>query len=283
MRWAIAAATVLLGSSVVAAQPAPALTELLGRLSAYLTEYEPQLAAIVADEALTQSAADPARTSTGGPLRRELRSEVSFSELPGGGAWLGFRDVRTVDGIPVDGGRARLQALLAGDADQQAQAVALARESARFNLGGARTINTPTMPLELLLPRNRDRFRFHRRGRSRGPEGERVRAIDFEETGRPSIIRGPDDEDIVARGTVWLEEGTGRVWRVSVRLIAYLAGHGRAEASTLEVTFGQEPELGLLVPVRLRETFPLGTGRGAGDARYSNYRRFRTAARIVPP
>ncbi len=40
----------------------------------------------------------------------------------------------------------------------------------------------------------------------------------------------------------------------------------------------------MLVPTEMRETFPVEQpAAGTGVARYSNFRRFQTSARIVPP
>jgi hypothetical protein len=41
-------------------------------------------------------------------------------------------------------------------------------------------------------------------------------------------------------------------------------------------------ELGLMVPKHMYEEFFVIGGRGTGAATYSNYRRFTTAARLVP-
>ena len=50
------------------------------------------------------------------------------------------------------------------------------------------------------------------------------------------------------------------------------------------VDFRPDEKLGLLVPYEMKEEFFAGRFReGTGTAKYSNYRQFRTAARIVPP
>ena len=44
-----------------------------------------------------------------------------------------------------------------------------------------------------------------------------------------------------------------------------------------------DEKLGLLVPYEMQEDFFAGRSReGAGTARYTNYRQFKTAARLVP-
>jgi hypothetical protein len=55
--------------------------------------------------------------------------------------------------------------------------------------------------------------------------------------------------------------------------------------SSLRVDFTPNKELGIMVPLEMKEEFPsLGglSARGDGVAFYSNFRRFGTGARIVP-
>ena len=52
----------------------------------------------------------------------------------------------------------------------------------------------------------------------------------------------------------------------------------------MRVDFTEHKGLGMLVPTEMRETFPVEQpAAGTGVARYSNFRRFQTSARIVPP
>ena len=55
-----------------------------------------------------------------------------------------------------------------------------------------------------------------------------------------------------------------------------------AGPAQLRVTFTMDKGLGILVPARMTEVFLLSGQTGEGDARYSNFRRFTTSARIVP-
>ena len=53
---------------------------------------------------------------------------------------------------------------------------------------------------------------------------------------------------------------------------------------TVWVNFKEDPKLAMLVPVEVREEFFVQLRRGGtGVAKYKNYRRFQTSARIVPP
>ena len=113
---------VLSVATLVAAQPAPTLAQLIDRMGVYLTAYETQLSSVVADERFEQRidygrGNEAAQSDTwfgepgaaGGPGRsarvdrrgRRLESEIAFIRLPGGAESLGFRDVRKVDGRAV--------------------------------------------------------------------------------------------------------------------------------------------------------------------------------------
>jgi hypothetical protein len=262
--------------SVTLFQPAaePSLDVLLERLSAYLLRYEPAISAVIADEEMTQrTRASPALNTS---LRRSLRSEVAFMRLPGGGEWIGFRLVSRVNGRTVRDQQERLQQLLASGADDQRRSVAIAEASASHNLGSSRTTNMPLLAFEFLHPRNRARLTFTLGGRER-LEGRLLRRLDFVETSTPTIIHGSQGGDLRSRGSVWLDESTGAVYQTVVRDIAPLSPY------LLRATFTAHAELGILVPSRMWEVFPIRVGGvGEGDARYSNFRRFTTAARIIP-
>jgi hypothetical protein len=57
----------------------------------------------------------------------------------------------------------------------------------------------------------------------------------------------------------------------------------RAPEAEVRVDFVRHSALGMLVPEKMREVFQMEGGRGEGEASYSNYRRFATSARIIPP
>ena len=110
--------------------------------------------------------------------RRRLQSTVSFLRLPGGAAWLGVREVQTVDKRTLANSRNLLAVLTSNAGDAQAQAAALAYASIQHNLGPLRTVNMPTLPLELLDSRHRDRMLFQLEG-SDSVRGVRTARIAF--------------------------------------------------------------------------------------------------------
>jgi hypothetical protein len=173
----------LAAASMVAAQPAAPSTEALrDRLSAYVLLYEEESSTLVADETyeqrtwITRTTVDAGRT-TG---RRKLESTIWFMRLPGGAAWLGLREVRRIDGRGVTHGET-LQSLLATPSTEaRRRAAELAAASSQHNLGYARTVNMPTLVLEFLHPRHRERFVFRSVGRET-VRGAQTTRIEFEE------------------------------------------------------------------------------------------------------
>ena len=259
-----------------------ALDTVLARLSEYLIAYEPELSALTAEESFIQgSHRERLRT----PDRRELVSDVAFMRLPGDGPWLGYREVRSVNGRAVTRqGPSLIETLARPGRDNERLAMEIAWASAHYNLGAPRTINMPGLPLELMHPRNRSHFTF-RLGRARRVGRFSTIAVTFVEQGSPSLVRSPDNRrDMTSSGTLWIEPETGRLIKAEVRIRDRVpAPRGAATSEgTLIVEFGEHPDLMLLVPTAMTEHFLISGGTGEGRAKYSNYRRFSTGARIVP-
>ena len=287
VRASLAVATVAVLVRAASAQPGgPPLDTLLERMGAYLRAYEPDLSALIADETFEQrttSASAPSGVALPQSYKRRLQSTVSFLRLPGGEAWLGLREVRSVDGKAVPHANA-LQALLtAPTADARAQAVNLAVASSQHNLGHPRTINMPALPLDILHPENRDRLTFRINGHET-IRGVRTTRLDFDETTPPSLIHGNDGRPVIVRGRAWVEHDTGAVWRAHIFYRDFFPAvrvRSAAEAE-VRVEFARDAALALLVPIEMKEVFAVRLGHGEGHARYSNFRRFSTSARIVP-
>lgn len=148
----------------------------------------------------------------------------------------------------------------------------------------------PMLPLELTHPRYRDRFEY-KLGRSERLNGIATMQIQFEERVKPTLIKTPDKgADMPTTGTVWVEPATGRVFRGFVS--ASVVETNRMPITwTLRVDFVEHRDLAMLVPSEFEERFFVHDtavrskpviGSGKGRARYSNFRRFTTSARIVP-
>lgn len=266
------------------------------RLHAYLTGYEQELRTVVAEERMLQwpmrEAGSVYLGSTGGTsgtVRRDtsrvriLESDVAFVSLPGNAGWLGYRDVRRVGDKAVRRRGPSLEDLLKATSDDaRERAMVLLLESARHNLGAPRTINLPSLPLELLHERNSARYVVETTSSDRIGECHALR-LDLAETARPTIIQRPEGGDMPTRVSAWVEPATGRLCKAEVRMRDARLGVPEFTA-IVSVEFERHDALGLTVPVRMNELFFIPQrSRGEGEATYSNYRRFTTSGRLVPP
>lgn len=239
-------------------------------MHAYLTDYAKHLPAMIATENYEQRAGSGMRRQ-----RRLLESDFGLIQVPGDAEWLGFREVRTVDGKPVLDSASRLAELFANPstiAVQQARRIA--EESARFNIGPIfRTINDPTTVLELLDPRHAARMRFSKQEEAT-IGAVRVWVVRFQETGRPTIIRTRSLQDQPTQGRAWVDPATGQIHRVEATV---QPGFGTGNfIGTIDVSFAHDERMGFAVPARMSERY---TNRNlvvvsSGEATYGNYRRF---------
>lgn len=156
--------------ALMIAAPQPTAQDIRARLNTYLTDYEPKLSELIADERLQQRDVPKREGPPGADVfrRRTLLSEVAFIALPGDAGWLGFRRVLKLDDSPVSDQLGSLNSVLAsGFQDDYVKAGVMLTDSARFNLGMPRTINLP----EVLD--NNARYAHHPHGR-RLPYGRLV-------------------------------------------------------------------------------------------------------------
>jgi hypothetical protein len=256
------------------------LDVLLDRLATYLESYETALGTVIADEHYVQEEVRRGLTRR----RRVTDSEVMFLRLPGYAEWFGVRDTKKVDGKDVTGtGTALAELLKNPGGDMLERAAAIVEASSKYNLGGRRTINMPTVPLEALSVRNHARYIFKVRGRSR-IEGTQVRRLDFAEFDEPTLVQSADGGSLWSRGSAWVEIETGALRRTELTVGADPPGAFRRQEleSRIRVDFTREAKLELLVPKELVENFWIRGGMGYGRGRYSNYRKFSTSARIIP-
>jgi hypothetical protein len=208
-----------------------------------------------------------------------IESEIAFLRLPGDGYWYGVRETKAVDKTPIRS-QTHLTDLVPGS-NLPAKRAAIMVESASRNLGQKRNVNMPTVPLEVVQTAWRDRLASFRDDGSDRVRGVRTRRIAFDEIGTSTLIGSFNQFDNKVRGLVWVEEANGRVWRVEIDCREAIM---RRESSSfvVRIDFGEDKTLGFLVPLEMNETFPATVARGDGKARYSNFRRFQTSARIVP-
>ena len=270
------------------AQQRASFEDILRRSGLYAETYHRDFTSIVAEEHYVQKVT---RASGGGSGRwplagvtddseeRTLRSDYMLLRGESGEtAWLSFRDIFEVDGKAVAGERGRLETWLRGSrASFASRARALALDQARYNVGSlVRTINVPLLPLEFLVRDNQQRMRFRQRGEEMILITQAA-VVAYEERRRPTLIRTPDGDDVPAEGRFWIDPASGRVLKTELR-----TGHRdrRQVRTTITVSYEGNERLNMLVPVSMEETYFTGSETITGSARYSNYRRFETEARI---
>jgi len=207
---------------------------------------------------------------------RRLRASFLFLRTPSDGAWIGFRDVTHVNGRRVAPGRRA--ALDAPGEPPHARWQRLSAASARFNLGTtARTINAPSFALVVLQAQNHARFSFASTNEPRR-RGTRC-LLTFQETARPTIVRGTAGAALPSSGSFLIDPTTGRVEQSTFVVGGDAAGVG----STSTVTYQRDRKLGLWLPDEMREEYTTpGVERVTGMARYSRYRRADVAVRVLP-
>jgi hypothetical protein len=269
----------VLALTTPAAQEVPELDLILDRLARYLTAYQRQLAGVVADERYDQQEILVLRRtrSVGENVRdRKLESEIAFLLGPGEPLWIGVRDVRRVDGRSLRTNTMRLDDLIQST-DQRRRAEEVGRivaASAEHNLGGARTTNLPTTPLELLQADNLVRFIFKAKGKDK-IDGTTTTKLDFEEFDEPTLIKSLEGDPLFVRGSAWVEPESGTLWRVQLEIRPLpKAGRPPNIGNRLRVDFMRHAGLEIMVPKELTEDFFVLGGRGNGRASYSNHRRF---------
>jgi hypothetical protein len=265
----------------------PRVKDLLQRTAAYVDRYHREFESVIGEERYVQEVQVPrVRGGTGiwtTRARRVITSEIVLVWLPGDRDWVGFRDVLTVDDQPVADAGQRKERLLSSLAqDRPGMLRALAAESARYNLGPiARNFNDPLLPLLFLWSRHQSRFKFEIKAPA-PKAGTPAWRVKYEERDRPTLIRAVTF-DSPSRGEFWIDNETGALIRSE-----HEVGEDNVDvhARTI-IDYRFEPRFGLWVPAEMTElyTHPRRpwTQRTSCTARYSNFRRFETDVRILPP
>jgi len=255
--------------------PAGELTPILDRATAYVADYVKSLSSVVAEERFEQRVDTKGDSLTADTtVTRTLVSDYLLVQVPGLNEWLPFRDVYSVDGTPVRDRSDRLLKLFV-EAPTQAftQAIRIREESSRYNIGsGSRDINVPTFALQILTRQLRAGFAFKPRGRERVNDLDTI-VVEYEETASSTLIVGRHDENVPARGRLWIDPDTGRVVRTR------LETHPDGGNNSIDVVFREEPKLGLWVPSRMDERREAGTRIMEGRATTSRFSR-RASARL---
>jgi hypothetical protein len=235
--------------------------ELLAKATIYVAQFVDQFSNVVAEETLVQETTVPRR-------KRTMRSDYLLVRYPDDVQWQSFRDVAEVDGKPVRDQQDRLTKLfLEPSSNALRRARELQEAGSRYNLLNIGTLNSPLLVIAFLQEGYRDRFRFNLAGLDK-KLGPTVRTVQFQEWKIPSLIKGNSNQDILSQGLVWIEEDTGRVVKTELKI-----GRGAA-AITVTTLYKFDEELGINVPVEMRDWYPDGTGEIRGVATYGRFRRF---------
>ena len=248
------------------------LQRLMARAAGYIAGYQREYSMLVAEENYVQSSRGQ---------RQEIRSDLLLVRPERADGWVSFRDVYEVNGQTVRDRDDRLKRLfLDPSTEAQAQLDSIKTESARYNIGPiVRNINVPLFAMKFLEDRNLWRCRFKLSG-TQDIGGVASTRIDYEETGRPTLVRHNQTDDIAARGWFLIDPASGAM--TGSRLYFTFP-----DASTIEfvVKYGRDATLGLWVPVEMTEIF-LRTRQSSSEssltidarATYSKFRRFQVKA-----
>jgi hypothetical protein len=259
-----------------AAAPESPLTLLLSRAADYTLQYEERFAVIIGDEDYEQHV-DGQRFR--GPRARTIASEMMFLWLTGEKTWLSVRNVVSVDGHTIKDSRKRLDRLLSAAAPVGVAHLRRMRdEDARFNIGTIRrNFNDPMFPLRFLEPETQRRFTFVLAGQET-IDGTATSKVAFDEQERPTFIQD-GTRNLPSHGILWMADD-GRVLRTRFDV----RDMGRGLTAMITVNYRPDPKLDMLVPVTMHEIYRAGSPSEQIEcnARYSNFRRFETAARLIP-
>jgi hypothetical protein len=280
-RAAVSVVAVVAMRAIVGAQE-PDLAELLARAAAYVAAYERELGSLVAEERYTQQLLPTIVGSGFLPTTRELLSEFLLVRLPGATPeWAGYRNVLRLNGHAVPQRDRQFDALAFKNSTDDAIALwqRLNEESARYNLGRiTRTVNVPTLALIVLRADRQAQFTFRMTDARERVESVPAVRLAYDELAPPTLVADLNGQSVFVSGRVWLAENDGRVLRTEF----VTRFRGVPPFAKITVEYGRDSRLNVWVPTRMEEHYSLERTQVRCVARYSNYRRFETGARIVP-
>ena len=266
--------------------PTPSAQELLDAASDYARDAYPRLANLVATEEYVQERRIEAKA------RRVLRSEFLLVQHPTDRRnWLAYRDVLEVDGKKLENHQARVQQLFVAPTIENWMLVGdIASASQQYHLAGANvSVTNPFVVVALIDRYYRPRLQF-KLGKEDKDVGRNVWTLVFQEpealervavNGAQTLRKvEPLLQKDLARGTVWIEVGTGRILKTQLRL-----GDGLGAPTSL-TTFRYDEKLEVAVPVEMKTTWTDGTGsRSAvsGTAKYTAFRQFGIQTSVETP
>ena len=278
---ALAVVSMLLLASGAQAQPqARSLDDTLNGVAERVAAFQAAFVSIVGTEHATQVLRD---NNSRRARTRLLLSDIFFLGADDNGRAMTVRTVRRVDGRRTALAATDVERALALPPERRLEQLkALADAGARYNLGSLRrNFNDPNLGLLVLSSPYQPRFRYQDDG-SEVEGGAPLQRVRFTERQRPTIIRdGRTGGDLPISGRAWVDTG-GVTWRTELRV------EGANSLATLRVTYVLDGKLGVMVPRRMNEDYRYRDEETrrlmfiSGEVNYDDYRRFETAARIVP-
>ena len=210
----------------------------------------------------------PENTTRLVPREVLLEASVFMLKPPSSRDFVLYRDVYRVGTEDVSPDAERLRKLFAaGTADSLRQARAITDGSARFTLVGIpRRIDAPTMAFAYLAGGMLPGLRVRATERDR-INGLDVIVVEFQEAARPTVVRGPANEDVPASGRFWIHPESGAVVRAQVVLNA------GATKGRVDVTLELNQALGAWVPKEMREVWETGAASVTVLAQYDRFER----------
>ena len=278
---------VLAGGVILAQAPAPDVVALLDRAAALGAALEQRAPALVVEERYAQTA-ETSRNMGGstmgvtgggaGPAMQEgdtvrtkqqSRSELLLVRRQAAPlTWSAVRNVLEVGGKASDNAAGRLDGLAANRAGLEAQWAGLGDASRKVHVGAVdhETV-APTAALAALRADQRDRMTFRKDGEEK-VRGTLAWKITFAELRGPTLFKTRGNVPLPARGTLWIDPQTGKVFRTKVE-----AGDGlTTEQWRIDVDYAAAAALDAMLPSEMRDRYQSLQGKTDGKASYSGYR-----------
>ena len=248
----VAAVLTTAGTGTFAADKGP--TELQLRTAAYVSQFVNQLSYLVADEQL-QFREDSKKVTSDFLL---VRDPATPKEL------LTFRDIRTVNGTPVESKQDRLLEILQSPVDN---AIDRAKRLSATSRDTVPSMFNPLFAIAFLQTDYLSRFKVDERDAPVREWPRNTKMLEFAETAKPTLFRTGEfnDIDVPTKGTAWVERDTGRVLQTRLLIRA------GSRVTTLTTTFAFDETQQMFVPTRMT------TEKPDAWATYTNYRRFRVS------
>ncbi|HET9359198.1 MAG TPA: VWA domain-containing protein [Vicinamibacterales bacterium] len=237
----------------------PITPEMQRQTASYVAQVVGNLMNVVAQEDFELTSPD-----------RRIRSEFLLVPYPGSNRdLLSFRHVTHVNGKPAPNREERLAELFQKPIDLVLNRVRQIRLAA---VNYVPSVFDPILGLAFLQANYQGRFEWT--VNDAGAEWQpQVKAVTFVERARPTLLRNwpLGDQDVPARGTAWIEQGTGRLLQSELQI-----GSGRSATKAL-TRFKVDEHLQIMVPDTMRTENPKGV------ATYSNFSRTGIDTRFVLP